>query len=75
MIRQEAEFNEQLSIVKKKITTDYYLIANKRKKGNIKDVTFNVKINLIGMLEDNKLGDFLTDLEKNTILDKLIWQE
>jgi hypothetical protein len=73
MIRQEAEFNEQLLVVKQKITTDYYLIANKRKKGNIKEVPLNVKINLIGILEDNELGDFLTDLEKNTILDKLIW--
>lgn len=74
MIRQEAEFNEQLLVVKEKITTEYYLIANKRKKGKIKDVPLNVKINLIGILEDNELGDFLTDLQKNTILDKLIWE-
>jgi hypothetical protein len=73
MIRQQAEFDEQLLIVKRKITTEYYLIANKRKKGKIKDIPLNVKINLIGILEDNELGDFLTDLQKNTILDKLIW--
>lgn len=74
MIRQEAEFNEQLLVVKEKITTEYYSIANKRKKGKIKDVPLNVKINLIGILEDNELGNFLTDLQKNTILDKLIWE-
>lgn len=73
MIRQQAEFDEQLLIVKEKFTTEYYLIANKRKKGKIIEVPFNVKINLIGILEDNELGNFLTDLEKNTILDKLIW--
>ncbi len=73
MIRQQTEFDEQLLIVKQKITDEYYLIANKRKKGKIIEVPLNVKINLIGILEDNELGDFLTDLEKNTILDKLIW--
>jgi hypothetical protein len=73
MIRQQTEFDEQLLIVKEKLTNEYYLIANKRKKGKIKEVSFNVKINLIGILEDNELGKFLTDLEKNTILDKLIW--
>lgn len=73
MIRTQELFDQQLAQVKERFTDNQYLIANKRKKGNIVNEKFSVYLNLIGILEDNELGDFLTDLQKNLILDDLIW--
>lgn len=73
MIRTQELFDQQLAQVKERFTGNQYLIANKRKKGNVVNEKFSVYLNLIGILEDNELGDFLTDLQKNLILDELIW--
>jgi len=73
MIRTQTLFDQQLALVKERFTDTQYLIANKRKKGNIVNEKFSVYLNLIGILEDNELADFLTDLQKNLILDELIW--
>lgn len=73
MIRTQQLFDQQLTQVKERFTDTQYLIANKRKKGNIIPEPFSVYLNLIGILEDNEQGDFLTDLQKNLILDELIW--
>jgi len=73
MIRTQELFDQQLLLVKERFTDAQYLIANKRKKGNIVNEKFSVYLNLIGILEDNEQGYFLTDLQKNLILDELIW--
>jgi hypothetical protein len=72
-MRTTTLFDSQLLNVKKEFTDRYYLMANFRQKGKILSDEFNVRANLIGMLEDNQVSPFLTVNESNIILDNLVW--
>lgn len=73
MLRDDNQFNEQLLDVKTKMVEFYYKMANARKRGKNTPEPFNVKTDLICILDDNEVSEIITDTEKNLILDDLIW--
>ena len=73
MLRDTTQFDEQLLDVKTKFVEFYYGLANARKRGKNISEPFNVKTDLISILDDNEVSEIITDSEKNLILDDLIW--
>ncbi len=73
MLRGDNQFNEQLLDVKTTLVNFYYKLANARKRGKNIAEPFNVKTDLICILDDNEVSEIITDAEKNLILDDLIW--
>lgn len=73
MLRSDTQFDEQLLDVKTNFVEFYYKLANSRKRGKNTPEPFNLKDNLIGILDDNEVSEIITDTEKNMILDELIW--
>jgi hypothetical protein len=73
MLRDNTQFAAQLLDVKTNFVEYYYKLANDRKRGKNIAEPFNVKANLIGILDDNNVSEIISDTEKNLILDDLIW--
>lgn len=71
-MRTATNFDATLLSVKTELVEKYYAIASARKKGRNVDEPFNADSNLIDILDDNNVSEFLTPFQANKILDKLV---
>lgn len=71
-MRTAANFDATLLAVKENFVEKYYAIAAARKRGRNIEEPFNADANLIDLLDDNNISEFLTDYQANKILDKLV---
>lgn len=71
-MRTEQAFDTTFLAVKTTFVENMYMLANARKRGKNIQEPFNADVNLINILDDNDISQFLTVQQSNKILDKLV---
>lgn len=73
MPRNETTYSQQFHGVKQRFAQRQYEISRKRGRGVSVSEPFNLDTNLIAMLDDNETNEYLSPLERDLILDQLIY--